>query len=140
MTFRILTTLLIISTVFSCKDDTLFTKIDAEDSGIQFSNRIIENDSMNILDFEYVYNGSGVGIADFNKDGLQDVFFSGNQVANKLYLNKGDFKFEDISVKAGIEAANRWCAGVVTVDINSDGWMDVYVAATVKEPSSERQN
>lgn len=140
MTFRIFTTLFIISTFFSCKDDTLFTKIDAEDSGIQFSNRIIENDSMNILDFEYVYNGSGVGIADFNKDGLQDVFFSGNQVANKLYLNKGDFKFEDISVKAGIEAANRWCAGVVTVDINSDGWMDVYVAATVKEPASERQN
>lgn len=140
MTLRILTTFLIISTFFSCKDDTLFTKIDAEDSGIQFSNRIIENDSINILDLEYVYNGSGVGIADFNKDGFQDVFFSGNQVANKLYLNKGDFKFEDISVKAGIEAANRWCSGVVTVDINNDGWMDVYVAATVKKQASERQN
>jgi enediyne biosynthesis protein E4 len=140
MTLRFLFLSIISITFLSCKDNTLFTKIDASDSGIQFSNRIIENDSINILDFEYVYNGSGVGIADFNKDGLQDVFFSGNQVANKLYLNKGDFKFDDISSKAGIEASNRWCAGVVPVDINSDGWMDVYVAATVKEPASERQN
>jgi hypothetical protein len=132
--------ILFFTTLFSCKETPLFEKIEAEDSRIVFSNRITESDSMNILDFEYVYNGSGVGIADFNKDGLQDVFFSGNQVSNKLYLNKGDFKFDDISVKAGIEAANRWCAGVVPVDINSDGWMDVYVAATVKEPASERQN
>ncbi|MCP9763023.1 VCBS repeat-containing protein [Lacihabitans soyangensis] len=140
MTLRFLFLSIISITFLSCKDNTLFTKIEASDSGIQFSNRIIENDSINILDFEYVYNGSGVGIADFNKDGLQDVFFSGNQVANKLYLNKGDFKFDDISSKAGIEASNRWCAGVVPVDINSDGWMDVYVAATVKEPASERHN
>lgn len=95
---------------------------------------------MNILQFEYVYNGSGVGIADFNKDGKQDVFFSGNQVENKMYLNKGDFKFEDISTKAGINNTDNWCAGVVTVDINNDGWMDVYVASTVKEPASEREN
>lgn len=140
MTQRYLFILFFALIVWSCKEAPLFEKIEAKDSGITFSNRIIENDSMNILDFEYVYNGSGVGIADFNNDGLQDVFFSGNQVANKLYLNKGDFKFEDISSYAGIEAKNRWCAGVVTVDINSDGLVDVYVAATVKEPASERQN
>ena len=140
MTQRYLFILFFALIVWSCKEAPLFEKIEAKDSGITFSNRIIENDSMNILDFEYVYNGSGVGIADFNNDGLQDVFFSGNQVANKLYLNKGDFKFEDISSYAGIEAKNRWCSGVVTVDINSDGLTDVYVAATVKEPASERQN
>ncbi|HLO46124.1 MAG TPA: VCBS repeat-containing protein [Leadbetterella sp.] len=140
MTLRFLIALFVCGSFVSCKEKKLFTKIDADDSGIAFSNRITENDTMNILDFEYVYNGSGVGIADFNNDGLQDVFFSGNQVKNKLYLNKGEFTFEDISTSAGIEAANRWCAGVITVDINNDGWMDVYVAATVKEPASERQN
>ncbi len=112
----------------------------AEQTGIQFSNRIIENDTMNILNFEYVYNGGGVGIADFNNDGLQDVFFSGNQVDNKLYLNKGNFKFEDISGTANINVKDRWCAGVVTVDINGDGLMDVYVAATVMKPEDQRQN
>ncbi|WP_255070093.1 VCBS repeat-containing protein [Lacihabitans sp. LS3-19] len=114
--------------------------MEAKDTGVLFANRITENDSMNILDFEYVYNGSGVGIADFNNDGLQDVFFSGNQVKNKLYLNKGSFKFDDISEKAGIDGKGRWCAGVVVVDINNDGWMDVYVAATVKKIDTERQN
>jgi hypothetical protein len=124
----------------ACKEQTLFEKMEAKDTGILFSNRITENDSMNILDFEYVYNGSGVGIADFDNDGLQDVFFSGSQVKNKLYLNKGAFEFTDISAKAGIEGEGRWCAGVVVVDINNDGWMDVYIAATVKKLATERQN
>lgn len=124
----------------SCKENTLFTKINAENSGITFSNRITENDSLNILDFEYVYNGSGVGVADFNNDGLQDLFFSGNQVKNKLYLNKGDFKFDDVSKYAQIEGENKWNAGVVTVDINADGLMDVYVACTVKDSAADREN
>lgn len=123
-----------------CNSDKLFTKIDSESSGITFSNRITENDSINIMKFEYVYNGSGVGIADFNNDGLQDVFFSGNQVSNKLYINKGDFKFEDVSLFAGIEAKDKWCAGVTPVDINNDGLMDVYVAATVKSLEKDRAN
>lgn len=125
---------------FSCKEETLFTKIEAEDSGITFSNRIIENDSMNILKFEYVYNGSGVGIADFDNDGLQDVFFSGNQVENQLYLNQGNFKFNNITKKAGISNKGRWCSGVTTVDINADGLMDVYVSATVKSSPKDREN
>ena len=140
MKFKYFVLLILAVVFFSCKDQSLFSRVEVEESGVLFSNRIIENDSINILDFEYVYNGSGVGIADFNNDGLQDIFFSGNQVNNKLYLNKSNFKFEDVSVMAGIEGKDRWCAGVVTVDINNDGWMDVYVAATVKEPSSQRQN
>ena len=86
----------------SCKEHTLFEKMEAKETGVLFANRITENDSMNILDFEYVYNGAGVGIGDFDNDGLQDVFFTGNQVSNKLYLNKGEFKFEDVSEQAGI--------------------------------------
>jgi enediyne biosynthesis protein E4 len=131
---------IVLSLLTSCKEATLFEKMEAEKTGVLFANRITENDSMNILDFEYVYNGAGVGIADFNNDGLQDVFFTGNQVKNKLYLNKGSFKFDDVSDKAKIEGNGRWCAGVVVVDINNDGWMDVYIAATVKKPASERQN
>jgi enediyne biosynthesis protein E4 len=125
---------------FSCKEKTLFEQIKSEHSGIHFSNRIIEKDSINILEFEYVYNGAGVGIGDFDKDGRQDIFFSGNQVPNKLYINKGDFKFADISTSAAIEGNGKWCAGVVTVDINNDGWLDVYVAATVKGTPKEREN
>ncbi|MCP9753686.1 RNA-binding protein [Lacihabitans sp. CCS-44] len=126
--------------LFSCKEKKLFERIEAEDSGITFANRITESDSMNILDFEYVYNGSGVGIGDFNNDGLQDVFFSGNQVSNKLYINKGDFKFDDVSDYSEIGGNGKWCAGVVTVDINSDGLLDVYVAATVKKAEKDREN
>lgn len=137
--------LLIAFGITSCKEQTLFKKIEAEDSGITFSNRITENDTLNILDFEYVYNGSGVGIADFNNDGFQDIFFSGNQVPCKLYLNKKGLggetlRFEDITEKAGIDNKGKWCSGVTTVDINADGWMDVYVSATVKGKEKEREN
>ncbi len=133
--------LALIALISAChRKKTLFTLIPAEESGITFSNRITENDTMNILKFEYVYNGGGVGIGDFNNDGLQDLFFSGNQVPNRLYLNKGDFKFEDITEKAGIAGKNRWSSGVSLVDINSDGLMDIYVGATVKKPDQERAN
>ncbi|MBL0302989.1 MAG: VCBS repeat-containing protein [Cytophagaceae bacterium] len=140
MNQRVIVLLLLGIVLFSCKEKTLFTKIEAGDSGITFSNRIIENDSMNILKFEYVYNGSGVGVADFDNDGLQDIFFSGNQVENQLYLNKANFKFVNISSQAGISNYGRWCSGVTTVDINGDGWMDIYVSATVKSNEKDRQN
>jgi enediyne biosynthesis protein E4 len=132
--------LLFTLSLFSCKEKPLFQRISVEDSGVSFANRITENDTMNILDFEYVYNGSGVGVGDFNNDGLQDLFFSGNQVANALYLNKGAFKFEDISATANIGGQGRWCAGVTVVDINNDGWLDIYLATTVKKQASEREN
>lgn len=122
--------------LISCKrNQPLFTKIDADRSGIHFNNRIQENDSVNVLDFENVYNGGGVGVGDFNKDGLPDLYFSGNLVQNKLYLNKGDFVFEDVTDKAGVNGDGKWCRGVSVVDINNDGLMDVYVSATLlKDP------
>ncbi|MGR3810446.1 VCBS repeat-containing protein [Jiulongibacter sp. NS-SX5] len=127
----------------SCSNDkTLFELVSSEESGITFSNTIIENDSINILAFDYVYNGAGVGIADFNGDGFQDIFFSGNQTNNKLYLNKGDFEFEDITDLAGVEGANKWSSGVAIIDINQDGLQDIYVAATSTNGSapSQREN
>src|SRR5687767_11183169 len=83
----------------SCKKepDTLFKLLSPDETGIAFSNRIFESDSLNILNQEYIYNGGGVAVGDFNNDGQSDLYFTGNMVSNKLYLNKGDFKFEDIT-------------------------------------------
>ncbi len=131
---------------FSCKNDTkLFKSLPASETGIRFSNRITENDTMNILDFEYIYNGGGVGIGDFNGDGLQDVYFTGNQVNNKLYLNTSDtsnnnIKFVDITDKSKTSGNGKWCSGVAVADVNADGKLDIYVCANVKKPTTDREN
>lgn len=129
----------------SCKEKTLFDSLSADQTGIKFANRITENDTLNILDFEYVYNGGGVGIGDFNNDGFADIYFTGNQVSNQLYLNKGNvndasFRFEDVTKQAGVTGDGKWCSGVAVVDINNDGWLDLYVCATVKGTEKERAN
>ncbi len=125
----------------SCKKEMKrFSRLDSAETGISFSNRITENDTMNILAFEYVYNGGGVAMGDFNNDSLVDVYFTGNQVDNKLYLNKGDFKFEDITGKAGVAAPDKWSSGVALVDINADGKLDIYVCNTVKKVAAQREN
>jgi hypothetical protein len=125
----------------SCKnDDRLFHAIPSSQSGIHFNNKIVENDSINPIDLTNVYNGGGVGIGDFNNDGLQDIYFTGNLVSNKLYLNKGKFKFEDITQKAGVGGDGKWCRGVSVVDINNDGWMDIYVSASILSEGLQRQN
>ncbi|MFX0555528.1 VCBS repeat-containing protein [Maribacter sp. CXY002] len=122
------------------KDETLFTKMLVTDTGIAFNNKIVETDSFNILTEEYIFNGGGVAVADFDNDGRQDLFFTGNQVANKLYLNKGGFKFMDVSSEAKISARDRWCTGVAIVDINNDGLSDVYVASAMSDSDSLRAN
>ncbi len=134
--------ILLAALIGSCKKEsnTLFRLLPAAETGITFNNIIQDNDSFNILSYEYIYNGGGVGVADFNNDGLQDVFFSGNLVDNKLYLNKGNLHFEDVSATANIANNGRWCSGVTVVDINNDGWMDVYITTTMRADSADRKN
>jgi len=125
----------------SCgKKKALFESIPSALSGIHFNNRIIENDSINPLDIVNIYNGSGVGIGDFNNDGLQDIYFTASMVSNKLYLNKGNLKFEDVTTTAKVGGEGRWSRGVAVVDINSDGWLDIYVCCTILNDRSKRQN
>lgn len=107
--------------------DTLFQSIDPAKSGIEFSNDLTDTENFNIIDYLYFYNGGGVGVADFNNDGLPDLYFSANQKSNKLYLNKGNFQFVDITETAGVEALGDWKTGVTIVDINADGLQDIYV-------------
>lgn len=125
----------------SCKQKKeLFRLIAPEYSGIHFNNKIAENDSINPVDITNLYNGGGVGVADFNNDGMPDIYFTGNMVSNKLYLNKGELQFEDITNSAGVSGDGRWCRGVAVVDINNDGWMDMYVCVSMDKNPENRKN
>ncbi|MFK8039239.1 MAG: VCBS repeat-containing protein [Crocinitomicaceae bacterium] len=122
------------------KEEMFFTKLTAEETGIDFKNTVEETEAFNLFNFEYIYNGGGVAIGDINNDGLDDIYFSGNQVSDKLYLNKGNLQFEDITENAiGKYATEGWHTGVNMVDINSDGFVDIYVARSGKNPSDPLQ-
>src|SRR5687768_9568515 len=123
------TVLLVVLFSVTCQnrksDKPLFTLM--KETGIGFSNTIYNTPDFNIFSYRNFYNGGGVAIGDINNDGLADVFFTANMGSNKLYLNKGNWEFEDISVKAGFVEKQDWSTGVVMVDINHDGWLDIYV-------------
>ncbi len=120
---------------------TQFSLIPANQSAIHFNNKVEETKALNFLNFSNIYNGGGVATADFNNDGLVDIFFVANQVSNKLYLNKGDFKFEDVTPVSGLEDAEGWSTGVSVVDINNDGWLDLYVCKSGEiENNALREN
>ncbi len=116
--------------LISCNKEnegTLFTYIDSNESKITFENTIVENDSINVMSFQYIYNGGGVGIGDFNNDGLSDIVFTGNQVSSKIYLNQSNLEFKDITA-ASYFTTKSWVTGVSIVDINGDGWDDIYLS------------
>ena len=131
----------LITFLFSCQDENaLFKEVDGKKLGVDFINSVHQDEIFNILSFELLFNGAGVAIDDFNNDGLQDLFFTGNIVDNQLYLNKGNLKFSDVSEVAKIQASGKWCSGVTTVDINADGWKDIYVCATLSGQENSRKN
>ncbi|SDB63242.1 Repeat domain-containing protein [Flavobacteriaceae bacterium MAR_2010_188] len=110
------------------KENTLFRLMDSSETGIDFVNKIQNQNNFNIFKYRNFYNGGGVAIGDVNNDGLVDIYLTGNMEPNKLYINKGDFKFEDVSVSAGVEGNKPWSTGVCMVDINNDGLLDIYVS------------
>ncbi len=154
--------LLVFLFVFSCKKDpktskhldsdsnneittntsSNFKKISSEESGLSFSNTITHNlaTKENLFDYDYFYNGSGVGVEDLNNDGLKDIFFCGNQTPNKLFINKGNLVFEDISNTSNINVNKNWSSGVTFADVNNDGWMDIYVSQGGPNAKEKRKN
>ncbi len=117
--------------------DKLFRLLEAEQTGVQFANTVSEGDSLNILNYVYYYNGGGVALADLNGDGLDDIFFTGNETSCRLYLNEGSLHFRDVTREAGLETRD-WCTGVTVTDINGDGRPDLYVC-TAGYPDPERR-
>ena len=123
----------------SKKATSLFTSISSEASGIHFENTVTETEDINLLKNEYTYMGGGVGVGDFNNDGLQDLFLTANQTSSRLYINKGGFKFRDITKPAGL-TTTQWCTGVSVIDINNDGWQDIYINVSGPVSQVERKN
>ncbi len=115
----------------SKKENQLFDKLSSDESKVQFVNQLDESKGISILDYLYYYNGGGVALGDINNDGLVDIYFTSNQGKNKLYLNQGENKFDDISIKAGVEGKSDWNTGTVMADVNGDGYLDIYVCAVV---------
>jgi hypothetical protein len=116
------------------KPEYQFTSLDPLSAGIDFRNDIVETQTNNILRNEYTYNGGGVAVGDINKDGYTDVYFAGNSVSNRLYINNGKWKFEDITRFSGTQGRRDWATGVVMVDVNGDGWLDIYVCYSGNSP------
>ncbi|GAB3952731.1 VCBS repeat-containing protein [Spirosoma harenae] len=146
--FNSIAWLLPIATLFlltACSEKKLFDRLSSSDTGITFANTVTNSDTLNILSYQYFYNGGGVGVGDFNGDQKPDVFFAGNQVSNRLYINEtetgeGSFHFKDVTESAGVNGAGRWCSGVSVVDINADGKLDVYVSTTLHKNATRRAN
>lgn len=126
-----------------CKEKSsphLFSSISASKTGVDFDNHLTEDKNFNIIEYLYFYNGGGVACGDINNDGLVDIYFSSNQNSNKLYLNKGNFKFEDITEKSGTKGIGNWKTGVTMADINGDGYLDIYVCGVGNYKNFNSQN
>ena len=143
-------TLLLIAfiTLFGCSTEesgvekSVFQKISSEESGIYFKNDIKEDvgTAENVFNYDYFYNGAGVEVADLNNDGLSEVLFTGNQALNRLYLNKGDLEFEDITESSLININKKCSNGVTFADVNNDGWLDICISQGGPNPANRRKN
>ncbi|MGD0756194.1 MAG: VCBS repeat-containing protein, partial [Bacteroidales bacterium] len=118
----------------------MFLLLDKKRTHIDFVNQVDYTEEYNTYTYRNFYNGAGVGIGDFNNDGLPDIYFCGNLVGNKLYINKGNFVFEDVTERAGVDCAGSWSTGVSIADINGDGWLDIYVCKSGNPNSKNRHN
>ncbi|MGZ8535769.1 MAG: FG-GAP repeat domain-containing protein, partial [Flavitalea sp.] len=125
---------------YSEPEDPLFLSLTAGETGIDFQNKVVDTRDFNVFNYRNFYNGAGVAIGDVNNDGLSDIFFTANQGENKLYLNKGNFKFEDITTKAGVAGKKAWSTGVTMADVNGDGWLDIYVCNSGDIQGKSREN
>ncbi|MBP9924895.1 MAG: VCBS repeat-containing protein [Cyclobacteriaceae bacterium] len=136
--------LFLVGVCLSCekidKHSPLFEKMSLDSTGVDFSNDLTFDQEFNIYTYRNFYNGGGVGLADFNNDGLVDIYFTGNQVSNRLYLNKGDFRFEDITKSAGVAGSRSWSTGVSLADVNGDGLIDIYVCNSGDVKGDDKQN
>ncbi|MBL7858256.1 MAG: VCBS repeat-containing protein [Cyclobacteriaceae bacterium] len=133
----------LISLLNSCsteKKQTLFIRLDPAQTGVDFRNDLVFDESFNIYTYRNFYNGGGVGAGDFNNDGLTDLYFTSNQGKNRLYLNKGNFQFEDITEKAGVAGSRAWSTGVAIADINGDNLLDIYVCNSGDIKNDNKQN
>ncbi len=142
MLLKRISLLFLIIGFISCETNTntkLFSKLHENHSGIAFNNILTETDSLNYFVYPYLYLGGGVSVGDINNDNLTDIFFIGNMVENKLYLNKGIMTFKDISISSGVAGDKRWYTGVTMCDINEDGWLDIYVCVSGKNGNKRNQ-
>ena len=136
--------------LYSCKSETktpyqppadpLFTELSSSETGVSFINKVEDSSEYNILSYRNFYNGGGVSIGDINNDNLPDIFLTANLGESKLYLNKGNFKFQDITLSAGIKAKKGWRTGVTMADVNDDGWIDIYICNSGNIKGDDREN
>ena len=139
-----------IFSIYSCKQekknvyptpgDPLFVKLDSAQTGVGFANNVEDGQEYNILTYRNFYNGGGVALGDINNDGLPDIFLTANQGESKLYINKGNFKFEDITPTTGIKSKRGWRTGVTMADVNADGWLDIYICNSGDIKGDNKEN
>jgi len=132
--------ILVLTSCNPIDSNKLFSKMPSGHTGIKFKNLVVETDELNILTYGYIYNGGGVAVGDINNDGLMDLYFTGSMVGSRLYLNKGDFKFEEIAEKAGVFAEGLWNTGTAMADVNGDGLVDIYVCRSAAKDAPKRKN
>lgn len=140
---KILVFFLVFTAFFSCSSDPnnkLFSLLSSSQTGINFKNTTQETDEFNVLTYGYFYNGGGISVGDLNNDGLADLYFTGNMVGSHLYINKGNFEFEEIAKEAGVFAEGLWNTGTTMADVNSDGLLDIYVCRSAAQSPKKRKN